>query len=234
MIGMGRSDKPPIEYTITDHIRYIDAFIDALKLKEVTLVMHGWGSLVGFDYARRHEKNVRGVAFVETFLYPPSSREQMSLAVLEMASILKQSDGGFDAIMHKNYYLNVELPSLVLRKLSKMEITQYQMPFLTPDTCKPLWQYAREFPLGDKKSEGAAMVAFNLMEQHTQWLQKTLLPKLMMYAVPGYLTTIATVKWARDHLSHLTLADVGDALHYPQESDPELLSEKLQNWYLTL
>src|SRR5579864_146670 len=68
LIGMGRSDKPDIQYSVFDHIKYIDAFIQRLKLEKITLIMHGWGSVIGFNYAMRNEKNCKGLVFYEAFL----------------------------------------------------------------------------------------------------------------------------------------------------------------------
>ena len=64
LVGMGRSAKPDLEYRFVDHARYVDGFIDALGLEGVTLVIHDWGSALGFHYARRHESNVKGLAFM--------------------------------------------------------------------------------------------------------------------------------------------------------------------------
>jgi haloalkane dehalogenase len=62
LIGMGRSGKPDIEYRFFDHVRYVDGFLDALGLRNITLVIDDWGSAPGFHYAMRHEKNVKGIA----------------------------------------------------------------------------------------------------------------------------------------------------------------------------
>ena len=70
LIGMGRSGKPDIDYRFFDHVRYIDGFVDALGLRDITLVIHDWGSALGFHYAMRHEKNVKGIAFLEAILMP--------------------------------------------------------------------------------------------------------------------------------------------------------------------
>jgi len=67
LIGLGDSDKPDIEYKITDHIDYITDFIDVLGLKNITFVLHAWGSLIGFSYAMKHPENVKGVAFFESY-----------------------------------------------------------------------------------------------------------------------------------------------------------------------
>src|SRR3990167_3929533 len=57
LIGCGKSSKPDIQYSILDHIKYIDQFIEKLNLKKTVLIMHGLGSVIGFDYAMRHENN---------------------------------------------------------------------------------------------------------------------------------------------------------------------------------
>ena len=73
LIGYGMSDKPAIDYEMADHIHYLDAFIEQLNLKNITLVIHDWGSFFGFDYARRNPDNVKGIAFMEAVLFPVPS-----------------------------------------------------------------------------------------------------------------------------------------------------------------
>ena len=70
LIGMGKSDKPDIEYRFFDHVKYIEGFIDKMKIKDVTLVIHDWGSGLGFHYAMRNEDKIRGIAFMEAILAP--------------------------------------------------------------------------------------------------------------------------------------------------------------------
>src|SRR6185312_4320755 len=65
LIGFGKSDKPDIAYTIQDHIDYIEKFIQTLQLDNITFVMHGWGSIIGFDYAMRHPDKCKGLVFYE-------------------------------------------------------------------------------------------------------------------------------------------------------------------------
>ena len=68
LIGMGKSDKPDLEYRFVEHSRYVDGFIEALGLRNITFVIHDWGSALGFHYARRHEENVKGLAFMEAIV----------------------------------------------------------------------------------------------------------------------------------------------------------------------
>ncbi len=89
LIGMGQSDKPDIEYRFFEHVRYVEDFIEKMKLENLTLVIHDWGSAIGFHYAMRHENNVQGLAFMEAFLgpldwnrFPPPSPKLISLEII--------------------------------------------------------------------------------------------------------------------------------------------------------
>jgi haloalkane dehalogenase len=67
---MGKSDKPDIDYRFFDHVQYIEGFIDKMDLRGITLVLHDWGSGLGFFYAMRNEDKIRGIAFMESILFP--------------------------------------------------------------------------------------------------------------------------------------------------------------------
>ncbi|MEL6101950.1 MAG: alpha/beta fold hydrolase [Pseudomonadota bacterium] len=66
LIGMGKSDKPDINYGFVDSYRYLSAFIEQMKLRSVTLVVHDWGSGLGLHYANLNRDNIKGVAFMES------------------------------------------------------------------------------------------------------------------------------------------------------------------------
>ena len=229
LIGFGQSDKPDINYSVLEHIDYMSAFIERLDLRNITLVVHGWGSVVGFACFARFPERFKALAFVESHIRPASSRDMISLPVQELNTVLSGPDGGYDIIMNSNYYVNKVMPSGVLRKLSDEEMHYYSAPFQMPGSCQPIWQYLQELPMGDERT-----VATELIEQYSELLQAHPCPKLMFYAVPGYLTTIDTVIWARDSLPNLRLVDLGDGLHYPQESNPQLLATELKAWYSQL
>src|SRR3990167_2698622 len=87
-IGMGKSDKPDIVYTLFDHIHYVTKFIEALKLKNITVVMHGWGSAVGFHYASLHPNNIKAMDFYESHLQAVTRWEELSLPIQQVATLL--------------------------------------------------------------------------------------------------------------------------------------------------
>ena len=226
LIGMGQSDKPDIEYRVFDHIAYIEAFIDALKLKNITLVLHGWGSVIGFDYARRHEKNIKGNAFYESHLQPVTDWSQLSLPVQQLATLLNRPGASYRSVVKQNYFIEKLLPRSVIRPLTEEEMEHYRAPFQTPESRKPLWQYVNDLPLGKGPTD-----VVKLIEEYSKWLQKTKIPKLLLYAIPGFMTTIENVVWARDHFPNTEIAALDDALHLAQESVPEQFSEALLKWY---
>ena len=229
LVGMGKSDKPDIEYRVFDHIEYIDDFIKAMDLKNITFVLHGWGSVIGFECARRHEDRVKGLAFFEAHVRPTTDWNMLSLPVQQLASLLNRPGASYRAVVQQNYLVRKLLPSCIIRDLSSKEVEIYEQPFPTPESRKPLWQYVQDLPLGTGPDD-----VIELIDHYSKWLQQSSIPKLMMYAIPGFITTVATVQWARDHLHHLTLVGLDDVLHFAQESAPTLFRETLREWYLKI
>lgn len=225
LIGMGKSDKPDIEYRIFDHIRYIEKFIEKLELKNITLVLHGWGSVVGFDIASRHPDKIKGLAFYEAYIRPEDDWKMLSLPVQQFASLLSPPGASYRAVVEQNYLIEKLLPSGIIQPLLEEDMEAYRAPFPTPESRKPLWQYVQDLPLGNGPED-----VVELIRTYSKWLCQTPIPKLMFYAVPGFMTTMDAVQWARTHLKNLTLESVEDGLHFVQEVYPELFGMKLQEW----
>lgn len=229
LIGMGKSDKPDIAYRIFDHVEFIDAFIRQLGLKNITLVLHGWGSVVGFHYASRHPDNIKGLVFYESHIKPVKNWRELSLPVQQLASLMRQPEKAKRAVIEQNYLLNRLLPSAILRELLPEEKAEYQAPFQTTESRLPLWQYLHDLPLGNGPED-----VVNLIQDYSNFLQKTPIPKLLLYAVPGFMTTIDMVQWAKTHLKNLTLVALDDALHFAQETSPEQFAQAVLKWYQNL
>ncbi len=224
LIGMGKSDKPQIEYSVFEHIKYIEKFIETLNLRNVTLVMHGWGSVIGFDYAMRHEDNCRGLVFYEGYLRPFNG-EDASLPLQEQLHSLEQNEEVYDLITNTTYYIDKIFPQEMMRTLSEEEINHYREPFLSKGAGKPLQQYLKEIPWTGKTTK-----VNQLIENYSHKLTISKLPKLMLYSVPGFITTIATAMWAKEHLPNLEMVDIGEELHFAQESNPVLMGEAISVW----
>ncbi len=229
LIGMGFSDKPDIAYRIFDHIHYIDGLIAALDLDNITLVLHGWGSVVGFDFASRHPEKIKALAFYESHVRATLQWDMLSLPVQELTSMLQNKERSYEAVIEENYIIEQLLPSGAVDGLKTQDFDYYRKPFITPESRKVLWQYLQDLPLGNGPDDVVALI-----RHYSKWLQETPLPKLMFYAVPGFITPIPTVQWAKEHFPNLTLECLNDVMHFAQESMPELFAQKLDEWYLKL
>lgn len=224
LIGFGLSDKPNIEYSVFDHIKYIEQFIEKLKLKNITLVMHGWGSVIGFEYAMRHENNCKGLVFYEAFLRSLNGVEG-SLPLQEQLLSIHDMENASDLVMNASAFVDKIIPQHVMRQLTEEEMSHYRQPFMQSGAGKPILQYLKELPKGDGKSK-----IDNVITEYTNKLIKSPLPKLLLYSVPGFITTIATVMWAKEHLPNLEIVDIGEELHLAQESCPKLFGETISVW----
>lgn len=225
LIGMGASDKPDIEYRVFDHIRYIDAFIEKLNLKNVTLVLHGWGSVIGFDYAMRHESNVKSLIFFESHLHPVEKNQELSLPIQELIIGLNAFDHGYNAIMNSDAFVRSLLRMGTMRRLGEDELKHYTAPYAHSRAYRPLIQYLIDYPY-----EHGVKEVMSLISNYSQKLKSSLIPKLMCYAMPGFNTTVDTIVWARDHLKNLTLEDIGDGLHFLPETQPHKIGQTMADW----
>ena len=227
LIGMGQSGKPDIQYTTEDHIKYFSAWIDSLNLEEKPiLVMHGWGSVIGCEYARRNHDSIAGLVFYESHLRAARHWSMLALPVQQWSSeLLKHRRLSKIAVLKDNVLVNDLFPAGSLHTFTPEELAVYHQPFQTPSDRQVLWQYLQDLPLG-ASSEGVS----DLIDAYSQWLQTSNIPKLLCFAVPGFITTIETVAWAKENIPNLELSDIGEALHFAQESAPQALSESISGW----
>jgi haloalkane dehalogenase len=226
-VGMGLSDKPDIEYSLFDHIHYLTKFLDKLNLDKLTLVMHGWGSVVGFHYAMQHEQRMKGLAFNEAHIRPVTKWDALSLPIQQFLSLIRDDEHAYQEIVRNNYLIETLLPTGVLRPLTEEELNHYRQPFLTIESRKALWQYIHEFPKGN----GQPIDIVALMREYSERLQESEIPKLMFYAVPGFMTSIDDVRWAKEHFSNLEIVDLGEALHFGPEGNPLVLANEFLEWF---
>ena len=226
LIGMGKSDKPAIDYRFLEHSTYVEGFIEALGLENITLVIHDWGSALGFHYARRHEDNVKAIAFMEAILAPVPRWDDFPPNFQQLFKMFRTPEVGWDMIVNQNFFVEKILPGAVVRTLSEEEMNRYREPFLEVDSRKPLWRWPNEIPI-----EGEPAEVVEVVSRYNLWLQETELPKLMFYGTPGALMTAPVVGWASQAFKNLTAVDVGEGIHFVQEDAPQLIGQGLASWY---
>lgn len=223
LIGFGWSDKPDIKYSVIDHIKYIEKFIETLNLNNIILVMHGWGSVIGFNYSMHHENNCIGLVFYEAFL-KTLDKNEISLPLKEQLMTLQDEETEFDVTLRGASFVDKIIPQSVMRQMSDEEMNYYREPFMKEGTAKPIIQYLKELPTGNETEID------KLITEYILKLTKSKLPKLMLYSVPGFITPISIIMWAKENLPNLETVDIGEELHLAQESNPKLIGETISAW----
>ncbi|QBD79150.1 haloalkane dehalogenase [Ktedonosporobacter rubrisoli] len=229
LIGMGRSEKPDIAYHFFDHVHYLEEFIQTLGLQNITLVLHDWGSALGFHYASRHASNIKGIAFMEALLMPLPGWEVFPDSVRALFQEFRTRETGRELIIDQNAFIEQVLPHSILRPLTDAEMAWYREPFVNPASREPIWRWVNNLPIA-----GSPVEMVEVMEAYNHWLQATDLPKLLCYATPGVVLPTPLVDWCQHHLKNLTTKDVGPGLHYIQEDSPHLIGSALAQWYAAL
>lgn len=225
LIGFGKSDKPDLEYRFVDHAKYLDGFINALGLKNITFVVHDWGSGLGFYYANRNPSNVKGIAFMEAIIkqltwdgWPPEAKE--------MFQGFRTPKVGWDLAVTRNLFVEAVLPGSILRKITDEEMNVYRQPFLEPESRKPVWRWPNEIPI-----EGQPEDVWKIAGDYWQFLQQSEIPKLLLAANPGAIMRKPLVDECREKLPNLTVVDIGPGSHFVQEDNPHGIGEAVAKWY---
>jgi haloalkane dehalogenase len=227
LIGMGKSDRPDLDYSFFDHVRYVEGCIDSLSLKNITLVLHDWGSAVGLYYAQRHATNVKALCLME--FIRPTTWEEWHEPARSLFQAFRQPKVGWDLIVNQNAFIEQVLPNAIVRQLSEAEMEQYRAPFANPSDRKPLWRFPNQLPIS---GEPAGMV--EVVQRYHDWLLQTPLPKLFFWATPGALISPEKAVWYQQHLPHVKAVHIGAGVHYLQEDNPHVIGQELATWYASL
>jgi len=229
LIGMGKSDHPDLPYRYDDHYRYLSAFIEELGIgSNLTLVIHDWGSGLGFRWAHEHEESVKAIAFMEAMVKPMSIAD-MPRSLRFMFPVLRTKAMGWLMVSVGNVFLNQMLQDLTHQKLSPAAMAYYKSAFPTIASRKAVEQWPREVPLDGNPADNFAVIA-----AYREWLTRTAVPKLLFHGNNGVAIKAPEVAWARETLSNLQVVDVGDAKHFMQETHPTLIGSELAKWHAAL
>jgi haloalkane dehalogenase len=224
LIGMGRSDKPDLAYRFFDHVPYIDGFIEALDLRDLTLVLHDWGSALGLHYAKRHEENVRSLVLMEAILRPWSWAE-FPAGWKTVFKLFRTRGPGELIIVGLNGFVRGVLPKATVRKLTRDEMRRYAEPFGSWKSRRPILQWPREIPI-----DGEPADVHEAVEAYARWLEETAVPKLLLHARPGGIIDAEEVQRAKESFPNLTTVDIGPGIHYVQEDNPHGIGTALVEW----
>ena len=224
-IGFGASDRPDIGYTFAEHADYIDGFIEAMGLTDVTLVIHDWGSALGFDYAYRHQDNVKAIAFMES-IHRIASMADLEPLPKRLFTAFRTRGVGELFVMGGNGFVEKVLPLSIVRELSDDEMNAYREPFPTFGSRYPTLVWPRQVPFDGSPEDVAARV-----REFGGWLSTSTVPKLLLYFEPGVLIEKAEAEkigrgWANTEAKFL-----GDGIHFVQEDHAAEIGAAIVEWH---
>lgn len=225
LIGMGDSDKLPDSgpgrYTFQEHREYLDAAWEALGIAEdVTLVLHDWGSALGFDWARRNQDAVKAIAYMEAVVGPVPKWDSWPENARNIFQALR-SDAGEDMILEKNLFVERILPASIIRELSDEEMAEYRRPFANPgEDRRPTLTWPRQIPI-----EGNPEDVAEIARKYAVWLATNDIPKLFINADPGSILTGKAREFARSFKNQTEVTVKGT--HFIQEDSPDEIGKAL-------
>jgi len=229
LIGMGKSDKPDITYGFKDTYEYLEEFIETLGLKNITLVIHDWGSGLGFHYANTHRDNIKGIAFMEAMVKPLTYKGMPSVGLQIAFKMMRTPFIGWIMLNVANMFVKKLLPDMIVRKLSKKEMDYYEMPYPTIASRKAVRVWPLEVPIDEKPKQ-----TYEIIRGYGEWLKESNIPKLFFYAHPGAIILEDTVEYINSNFSNIKSVDIGKGLHFIQEDNPHLIGEEIAKWYKTI
>jgi haloalkane dehalogenase len=230
LIGQGDSDKldnpGPDSYTFVEHREYLDGLLDQLDLGDkVTLVIHDWGSALGFDWANRHRDRVAGICYMEAIVRPVSW-EDWPAGATDIFKAMR-SDAGEEMVLAKNLFVEAILPASIIRKLSDEEMNEYRRPFVNPgEDRRPTLTWPRQIPLGGEPAD-----VVEIVQSYADWLSTSDVPKLFVNADPGTILTGPQREFARTWPNQTEVTVAGS--HFIQEDSADEIGEALADWLPT-
>jgi haloalkane dehalogenase len=224
LVGMGDSGKSPAgSYGFADHARDLDAWFEAMGLSSaVTLVVHDWGSALGFHWARRHPDRVAGLVYMEAIVRPVTWAEWPENARKIFQGM--RSPAGEDLVLQKNVFVERILPGSILRKLSDEEMAVYRAPYREAgESRRPVLQWPREIPV-----DGEPADVVKIVDEYGRWLAQSPVPKLFVNAEPGSILVGAQREFCRAWPNQREITVKGS--HFIQEDSPREIGEAVRSF----
>jgi haloalkane dehalogenase len=225
LIGMGKSAKPDIDYGLKDSYEYLEAFIEKMGLKNITLVLHDWGSCLGFNYAYNYPDNIKGIAFMEA-MFKTFEFNQFPTDIRIAMKMMRSPILGPFMVKVANIFIKKMIPDMVVRKLTKKEMAMYAEPYPTISSRTPLLAWPKDVPIA-----GSPKYSFDIVTAYVRWLKQTELPKLCLHVEPGIAIKKEDAEWISNNMKNTKMVHLGKGLHYIQEDYPHEIGAGIAEWY---
>ena len=226
LIGQGRSDKRPNHsYRFVDHYKYLCDWIETLNLPhKISVVVHDWGSALGFHWCHMHPDRVEAIIHMESLMRSSPGWDTWEPQAKGLFQSLR-SDRGEQMILEKNFFVEKLLPGSIMRKLSEDEMNAYREPFRNPgEDRRPTLTWPREVPIEGDGPEDVIDIA----NAYFEWLCETIhIPKLYIDGQPGFfskgLRKVAKF-WHNQKVAQVK------GLHFLQEDSPDDIGRAVRDF----
>ncbi|KAH8802552.1 Alpha/Beta hydrolase protein [Xylogone sp. PMI_703] len=228
LIGFGDSDKvSSLTYRVMDHQRYLDAFLDiVLPTEKVILIVHDWGSALGFDWARRHEDRVAGLVFME-FLPPTDNWSEFPEEFIHNFQQFRNPEIGRTLLIDQNLFIERILPNGIVRPLGE-EMDHYRKPFVSPESREPVYRFPNELPIAYQPLD-----VWSMAEKYMAWLLASDHPKLFFWVTPGIFINKSRAEKLIQQLHNTRNVYLGEGFHFVQEDYPHEIGREISDWLAT-
>lgn len=229
LIGMGDSDRlpesGPESYTFIEHRRYLHGLLDQLDLGDrVTLVIHDWGSALGFDWAHQNPDRVLGIAYMEAIVKPIDTWDDWPDAARGIFEGMR-SEAGEGMVIEKNLFVEAILPGSVIRDMTDEEMAVYRAPYVDGgETRRPTLTWPRQIPI-----EGSPADVTEIVGAYAEWLSTSSVPKLLFKADPGAILIGPQLDFCRAWPNQTEVEIAGN--HFCQEDSPDEIGQAIAQWH---
>ncbi|SDU27410.1 haloalkane dehalogenase [Gordonia westfalica] len=220
LIGFGDSGRPDIAYELDDHIRYLDAWFDALELDNVTLVVQDYGAAFGVSWAARHSDRVKAVLLAEPVIRDIASAD-LPEPFVQAQQLIRTPGDGEKFVVEDNLFLTQVLPGAFLTPPAQEDLDVYLAPFPTAESRGHLIKFPRNLPI-----DGNPASSVDFLERSVDWLKTSNdVPKLLLTFEPGFLLTPEILAWATENIAALEVRAAGAGVHFVQEEQPQAIAD---------
>ncbi len=227
LIGMGDSEKlpdpGPDTYTFATHRGYVEGFMEAMGLsRDVVLVVHDWGSALGFDWASRHPEAESGNAYLEAIVRPFADWMEFNREAAPLFQAFR-SEAGEELVLEKNVFVERVLTGSILRDLTQEEMAEYRRPFAQPADRWPTLTWPRQIPVAGDPADVVAIT-----EAYASWMAESDIPKLFVNADPGAILIGAVRESCRAWPNQEEVSVKG--VHFIQEDSGPEIGKAIADW----
>ncbi|WP_025898275.1 haloalkane dehalogenase [Sneathiella glossodoripedis] len=228
LIGMGDSEKLPQSgpgsYTFAEHKSFLADLLDYLNVKKnVTLVLHDWGSALGFDWANNNRDAVKAIAYMEGIVQPIPNWDAWPENARNIFQAFR-SEAGEELVLEKNIFVERVLPSSIIRELEEEELREYIRPFRhAGEDRRPTLTWPRQIPIAGEPKE-----VVDIVQAYANWLSSCNLPKLFINAEPGSILIGEQREFCRTWPNQQEISVKG--LHFIQEDSPTEIGQAIDSF----